>query len=63
MDDAGNEHRPMSGVPSAGPDIEVTILMPCLNEAETLSNCLDEARAMYHEKLDLDGGSAARSRS
>ncbi len=28
----------------AGP-IELTILMPCLNEAETLATCIDKARA------------------
>ncbi|MEA2484078.1 MAG: hypothetical protein QOC55_2025, partial [Thermoleophilaceae bacterium] len=33
------------------PDLELTILMPCLNEAETLETCITQARAF----LDREG--------
>jgi hypothetical protein len=31
-------------MPDQGPTVELTILMPCLNEAETLAGCIDQAR-------------------
>jgi hypothetical protein len=31
-------------MPDQGPSVELTILMPCLNEAETLGGCIDQAR-------------------
>jgi glycosyltransferase involved in cell wall biosynthesis len=31
-------------MPDQGPTVELTILMPCLNEAETLAHCIDQAR-------------------
>ena len=36
------------------PDIELTILMPCLNEAETLARCIDKARA-YLDRSGVTG--------
>ncbi len=38
----------------ASPDLELTILMPCLDEAETLAACIDEARA-FLERERIDG--------
>ena len=35
-------------------DIELTVLMPCLNEAETLSVCIRKAKA-FLEKNNIDG--------
>ena len=35
-------------------DLELTILMPCLNEAETLAGCIDEARA-FLTREGIDG--------
>ncbi len=35
------------------PGLELTILMPCLDEAETLAGCIDEARAfLARERID-----------
>jgi len=34
--------------------IEVSVVMPCLNEAETLEACISKARAAF-ERLDLAG--------
>ncbi len=36
--------QPASRPPEAPPEIELTILMPCLNEAETLERCIVKAR-------------------
>ncbi|OQB95149.1 MAG: Undecaprenyl-phosphate mannosyltransferase [Verrucomicrobia bacterium ADurb.Bin122] len=33
--------------PSADTDIELTLVMPCLNEAQTLGSCIDEALAAF----------------
>jgi glycosyltransferase involved in cell wall biosynthesis len=47
----------------AEPEIELTILMPCLNEAETLGRCIEKARAFLErsgvrgEVLVADNGS------
>ena len=30
--------------------VELTILMPCLNEAETLARCIESARAFIQRK-------------
>ena len=35
-------------------NMELTVLMPCLNEAETLSTCIGKARKSLHE-LGIDG--------
>src|SRR4051812_16818694 len=45
----------MSALPSTpdGTDVELTILMPCLNEVETLETCVIQARAF------LDGAGIA----
>src|SRR5579875_3080514 len=34
---------------STGDDIELTVVMPCLNEAETLATCVDKAIAALQE--------------
>ena len=34
---------------SAAPDLELTIVMPCLNEAETLESCIHKARAFLEQ--------------
>lgn len=39
---------------SDGATVELTILMPCLNEAETLAQCIDKARA-YIERSGIAG--------
>ena len=49
--------------PHAPQDVELTILMPCLDEAETIASCIDEARAFLEragvggEVLIADNGS------
>ena len=49
--------------PTATPDLELTILMPCLNEAETLERCVAKARSFLvrhgieGEVLVADNGS------
>lgn len=49
-------------------DVELTILMPCLNEEETLPHCIEMARqgiarcAVHAEILIADNGSTDRSR-
>ncbi|HYI00883.1 glycosyltransferase [Hyalangium sp.] len=41
----GNSPEEAAGLAAfAGVDLELTILMPCLNEAETLERCLRKAR-------------------
>ncbi|MFT4135087.1 glycosyltransferase family 2 protein [Microbacterium sp.] len=35
-------------------EVELTILMPCLNEAETLATCIDKAKG-YLERAGVDG--------
>jgi len=55
-------------VPAAGGELELTILMPCLNEAETLAGCVRQARAFLAdngvsgEVLVADNGSTDGSR-
>jgi glycosyltransferase involved in cell wall biosynthesis len=52
------------GEPGTGPSIEVTVLMPCLNEADTVTTCVRKAvsamaRAGIHgEVLVADNGSS-----
>ena len=49
---------------SSADDLELTILMPCLNEAETLATCIDKARryldtsGIRGEILVADNGSS-----
>ncbi len=49
--------------PTDEPDIELTVLMPCLNEALTLAACIDKARSFFDrtgiagEVLIADNGS------
>lgn len=31
--------------------VELTILMPCLNEAETLATCIEKAKQNLHAEL------------
>ncbi|HEV3241026.1 MAG TPA: glycosyltransferase [Casimicrobiaceae bacterium] len=51
----------------AQPDVELTILMPCLNEAETIAACIDHAREfLTRERVDgeilvADNGSTDES--
>ena len=53
---------------SAADDCELTILMPCLNEAETIGACVKTARAFLKssgidgEVLIADNGSSDASR-
>lgn len=53
----------MSTMDRADPDVELTILMPCLDEAETLAACIGKARAFLRdsgaegEVLIADNGS------
>ena len=37
--------RPFSQPPAPEPEIELSIVMPCLNEAETLAVCVKKAKA------------------
>jgi glycosyltransferase involved in cell wall biosynthesis len=46
--------RKMSQRISAGESVELTILMPCLNETETLAICINKATA-YLERAGIDG--------
>ena len=54
--------------PAAGGELEPTILMPCLNEAETLALCIGKARAFLDrariagEVLVAENGSTGGSR-
>jgi hypothetical protein len=57
-----------SGLPAAPEAIELTILMPCLNEAETLATCIQKAKrflvrsGIAGEVLIADNGSTDGSR-
>jgi len=54
---------------AAAPELELTILMPCLNEAETIETCVRKARRYLAERgiagevLVADNGSTDSSRS
>ncbi len=54
---------------SAGPELELTILMPCLNEAETLATCIAKAKdylarsGVSGEVLIADNGSTDGSQA
>lgn len=56
------------GIPMAEAQLELTILMPCLNEAETLATCIGKARGFLDragiagEVLVADNGSTDGSR-
>ena len=39
---------------SKGDDVELTVVMPCLNEAETVATCVRKAVTFLHEH-DIDG--------
>ena len=42
--------NPLPGEPASARDaVELTVVMPCLNEAETLATCIDKARAAIDE--------------
>ena len=43
-----------SATPATGGEVEVTILMPCLDEAETIEACIAEARS-YLARSGVDG--------
>ena len=48
-------HEPVSDSPrSTPPECELTILMPCLNEAETIGICVEKART-FLESRGIDG--------
>lgn len=59
----GNGVNIASAAGPVGPNLELTILMPCLNEAETLAICIDKAQAylarsgIAGEVLIADNGS------
>ncbi|MGI9517852.1 MAG: glycosyltransferase family 2 protein, partial [Pirellulaceae bacterium] len=40
--------------PEPATNIELTVLMPCLNEAETLATCIGKARKSF-EQLGING--------
>jgi hypothetical protein len=46
--------RPDDPVEASVPDVEVTVLLPCLNEAETLASCIRKAQASLAE-LGVNG--------
>jgi glycosyltransferase involved in cell wall biosynthesis len=58
----------MNALPVNDADIELTVLMPCLNEAETLASCIRKARAcidrlgLSAEVIVADNGSTDDSR-
>ncbi len=54
-DDVKGDGRAMNLTPSVlGDHCELTILMPCLNEAETLATCIGKAQA-YLREAGIDG--------
>jgi glycosyltransferase involved in cell wall biosynthesis len=59
---------PGSGAPEPSDELELTILMPCLNEAETVATCVGKARdflarrGVRGEVLVADNGSTDNSR-
>jgi hypothetical protein len=63
------ESREAPTEPSFGGSLELTILMPCLNEAETLAVCIDKARDFLErsgvrgEVLIADNGSTDGSQA
>lgn len=40
---------PANGLPSGGGSPEVSVVMPCLNEAETLAKCIEKAQRSFRE--------------
>src|SRR5262245_23960303 len=65
---AGGFNRPLHIVRDQSPEIEVTILMPCLNEAETIGACIGKAKEWIErndvsaEILVSDNGSTDASK-
>ena len=49
-----DEPAPASLPPADGSEVELTIVMPCLNEAETVEACVDEARD-YLKRSGING--------
>ena len=49
-------------MPDQGTIVELTILMPCLNEAETLGGCIDQARDFLTRAAHRRRGSDRRQR-
>ena len=50
LDHEGDENQEIVGHPTATLDVvpELSIVMPCLNEAETLGTCIQKAQAFLH---------------
>jgi hypothetical protein len=61
-------HTPTTGSPTATGPVELTVVIPCLNEAETLAVCVDKARGaiasmgVTGEVVVADNGSTDGSR-
>jgi Glycosyl transferase family 2 len=61
-------HTPTTGSPTATGPVELTVVIPCLNEAETLAVCVDKARGaiasmgITGEVVVADNGSSDGSR-
>lgn len=61
-------HPPETGPPTATAPVELTVVIPCLNEAETLAVCVDKARGaiaamgVTGEVVVADNGSTDGSR-
>src|ERR1700681_4265074 len=55
--------EPADAIPAPEPEIEVTVVMPCLNEARTVGRCVSKARAsldtlgVHAEIIIADNGS------
>jgi glycosyltransferase involved in cell wall biosynthesis len=45
----GREPADSPALPGAGTSIELSVVMPCLNEADTLASCIEKARAALRE--------------
>ena len=43
--------RPFSRPPAPEPEVELSIVMPCLNEAETLAVCVKKAKAFQADHV------------
>jgi glycosyltransferase involved in cell wall biosynthesis len=56
-----------SAAPEAAPALEVSVVMPCLNEAETLASCIEKAQSAFQrsgisgEVIVADNGSSDSS--
>ncbi|MGH9900401.1 MAG: glycosyltransferase family 2 protein [Pyrinomonadaceae bacterium] len=47
---SGQDARPQQVAADAGSDLEVSVVLPCLNEAETLAACIEKARRSLREQ-------------